>query len=80
MESQIFQIANTTALLSWIVLILFPGKSWTGKFITGIIVSALSILYAVSIYRALGSGDAGSFSSLEGVIVLFANKKAVLAG
>jgi hypothetical protein len=80
MESQIFQIANTIALFSWIMLIVFQTKAWTGKVLIGIIITILSIMYAVTIFSALGNDDAGSFSSLEGVMSLFTNERAVLAG
>lgn len=76
----IFQLSNNLALISWIVLIFFPFKSWTPKWILGTSISLLSLLYA---YLAIATFDPDTFSqfgSLEGIMALFTHKEAVLAG
>jgi uncharacterized membrane protein (GlpM family) len=75
-----FSIANTTALLSWIVLAVAPRWKWTRKIIlSGVIPLLLSVAYLVLIVLFFGSAE-GGFGSLADVMKLFRNEWAVLAG
>jgi uncharacterized membrane protein (GlpM family) len=75
-----FSIANTTALLSWIVLAIAPRWKWTRKIIlSGVIPLLLSVAYLVLIVLFFGSAE-GGFGSLADVMKLFRNEWAVLAG
>jgi hypothetical protein len=77
---QIFTIANTLALVSWIILAVAPRWKWTDKIIlSGAIPLLLSVAYLVIIVLFFGSAE-GSFSSLAGVMKLFTNEWAVLGG
>jgi hypothetical protein len=77
---QIFSIANTLALLSWIFLAVVPRWKGTQKIIlSGAIPLLLSVAYLVLVVLFFGSAE-GSFSSLAGVMKLFTNEWAVLAG
>lgn len=76
----IFQLSNNLALISWIILILFPFKSWTPKWILGTSISLLSLLYAYLVMATFDPDTFSQFSSLEGIMVLFTHKEAVLAG
>lgn len=77
---QIFTVANTAALLSWIILAVAPRWKWTGKIIlSGAVPLLLSTAYLVIIVLFFGSAE-GGFGSLEGVMKLFTNEWAVLGG
>ncbi len=76
----IFSIANTLALIGWILLIFIPRWSWTRKIVVaGTIPLLLSVAYLVLIVLFFGQAD-GGFDSLENVMKLFTNKWAVLVG
>lgn len=77
---QIFSIANTLALLSWIILLIAPRWKWTNKIIlSGAIPLLLSAAYLVLIVLFFGKAE-GGFDSLSNVMKLFTNEWAVLAG
>lgn len=77
---QIFSIANLVAIISWIILVVAPRWKWTDKIIlSGAIPLLLSVAYLVLIVLFFGSAE-GSFGSLAGVMKLFTNEWAVLAG
>jgi hypothetical protein len=76
----IFSIANTTALLSWVLLAVAPRWRATKIVIhAGTIPLLFSAAYLVLIVMFFGSAE-GGFGSLEGVMKLFTNQWAVLAG
>ena len=77
---QIFSIANLIAMLSWIILAVAPRWVLTRKIIlSGAIPLLLSVAYLILIVLFFGSAE-GGFSSLAGVMKLFTNEWAVLAG
>lgn len=77
---QIFSIANLIAMISWIILAVAPRSVLTRKIIlSGAIPLLLSVAYLVLIVLFFGSAE-GDFSSLSGVMKLFTNEWAVLAG
>jgi len=77
---QVFSIANTMALLSWIMLAVLPGRLWVTEMITGKIVpSLLAVLYTAIIVSRFGRAP-GGFSTLAGVGMLFSNPWLLLAG
>lgn len=76
----IFSIANTLALISWLLLLLVPRWKWTGKIImAGAIPLILAVAYLILVVLFFGKAE-GGFDSLENVMKLFTNKWAVLAG
>ena len=78
--AQIFQFVNTFVLPGWLLLIFLPKWKWTDKIITGIIVTILAIFYVYYIAKFFMPADIKSFGSLHGVMQLFTNQTAVLAG
>jgi len=77
---QIFSIANLTAMLSWILLAVAPRWILTRKIVlSGAIPLLLSAAYLVLIVLFFGSAE-GGFGSLAGVMKLFTNEWAALAG
>ena len=76
----IFKLANTTALLSWILLAVLGRRPWVSRLTTAVIVPGiLGITYAVVIVAHIG-GSKGSFNTLSGVAELFSDPWLLLAG
>jgi hypothetical protein len=77
---QLFGVANTVSVLSWLLLAVLPGRRWVADVITGRAVPMVfGILYVVIVVATFGRAD-GSLSSLEGVAALFGNRWLLLAG
>ncbi|MDQ3180868.1 MAG: ABA4-like family protein [Acidobacteriota bacterium] len=77
---QIFSIANLIAMISWIILAVAPRFVLTRKIIlSGAIPLLLSVAYLILVVLFFGSAE-GGFSSLAGVMKLFTNEWATLAG
>ena len=78
----LFGYAGNLTMLGWLLLILVPNWKYTRPIVQyGVISILLSLLYAYLIFLAPGgSMDLGSFGSLEGVMGLFTDPKATLAG
>lgn len=77
---QIFSVANAVSVLCWILLAILPDRRWVTRTVTGTAVPALFAVTYVAIVVAVLPGANGSFSTLAGVIELFANPWLVLAG
>ncbi len=76
---QIFPVVNLIALLAWVALAVLPRQPWVAKTIAGSVVPAvLAVVYAALIVSNMGGP--GSFSSLDGVALLFSNSWLLLAG
>lgn len=82
MESGLlFKLANATAMVGWLIMVVLHNRPLTYKLIFNGIVILLCVLYAsVIVWSFSEPSNGGSFSSLEGVMTLFTNPKAVLAG
>ena len=75
----LFSVANTTALVTWIVLALFQRRRWATD---GVVIAAVS-LFAVAYVAIIGPrwfNSQGGFSSLGAVATLFSNPWLLLAG
>jgi len=79
--TDIFSLANMTAMLMWILMIFLPKWKVTRFFIDyKIIPILLSVAYAIYIIQAIQIGGMMDFSSLKSVMALFTEENAVLAG
>ena len=78
----IFSIAGNITMVGWLLLILVPYWKYTRPIVQwGVIPIIMSLLYAWLVFFAPGgSFDFSSFGSLEGVMGLFTDPKATLAG
>lgn len=76
-DAQLFQYANTAALLSWIVLVLLPRKA--APVLRFVVPVALAVLYIWALSTAPANPD-GGFGSLAQVKALFTQDRAMLAG
>ena len=76
---QIFSIANTVAIIGWILLAVAPRWKFTDKIVlSGALPILLSIAYLVLIVIFFGQGE-GDFGTLSGVMKLFTNEWTVVA-
>ncbi|MEP2772008.1 MAG: ABA4-like family protein [Fulvivirga sp.] len=77
--SDVFQIVNTAVLPAWIFLAVAPRWRYRNTIIYGFCM-LLAAIYAFYIFSDFGSLDFDSFGSLAGVMSLFTQEEAVLAG
>jgi ABA DEFICIENT 4-like len=75
----VFSIANATALVAWIGLVLLPGRRWVNQS-AGAVIAALFAVAYVLIIAPRWFASPGGFSSLAAVATLFANPWLLLAG
>lgn len=82
MYETIFRICNTVALLSWLLLIVFPRAKLTRYLVERLIVPlAFAVAYALLVAGSRSAFAAGGgFSSLAQVKTLFSFPAALLAG
>ncbi len=77
---QIFSIANTIALIGWLLVIVLPRWKFTRlAVLSGAVPLLLSVAYLGLVVFFFGSAD-GGFDSLANVMKLFTNEWAMLAG
>lgn len=77
---KLFLICNNLALAGWLLMVVAPRWKWTFSIIvSGAVILLLSAVYLTLIVLYFGEGE-GNFSSLDGVMKLFENREAVLAG
>lgn len=76
-DAQLFQYANTTALLSWIALVILPRR--VAPVLRFVIPALFAVLYIWALSSAPKNPD-GGFGSLVQVKALFTQDRAVLAG
>lgn len=76
----IFGYCSNIAMLGWIVLIFLPFWIHSDKFIIGVIVVLLGIVYAWLVFQSFLLADVKKFGSLQGVMELFTNPVMVTAG
>jgi Domain of unknown function (DUF4281) len=76
----IFSLANSTALLSWCVLILLPRTPTVRRLVQVLAVGGLCLAYAVLIQLYFFSVPGGGFGTLAAVQRLFEAPEVALAG
>lgn len=77
---QIFSIANTLALIGWLLVIVVPRWKFTRlAVLSGAVPLLLSVAYLGLVVFFFGSAE-GGFDSLANVMKLFTNEWAMLAG
>lgn len=79
--TDVFSIANMTAMPMWLLMIILPKWKVTRFLINyKIIPILLSVVYAFYIIQSIMTGGGMDFGSLESVMSLFTKEDAVLAG
>lgn len=77
---QIFSIANMTAIVGWLLILILPRWKFTRiAVLSGALPLLLAFAYLVLIVLFFGKAE-GGFDSLANVMKLFTNEWAVLAG
>ena len=76
----IFSIANTLALLCWILLFVLYQKRWVYQLLFSGVFVVMGIAYVIFIFKGMGGDSQGGFDSLANVKLLFTNDEALLAG
>jgi len=78
---QVFSVANDTALLGWLLLVVLGPRRWVAPLVTGALLPLLfALLYAGLFAAHWGETPGGGFGSLAQVSTLFSNKWLLLAG
>ncbi len=75
-----FSVANLTAMLSWVLLVVLPRRRWVSDTVAGVGVPALLAAFYVVLVATNWGNSSGGFSSLANVALLFANPWMLLAG
>ena len=76
----LFSVANTTALVSWVVLILLPRMQILRRLVQVLAVGGLCLAYAALIQLFFFSVPGGGFGTLTAVQRLFELPEVALAG
>ena len=76
----LFSMANTTALVSWVALILLPRTRLLRRLVQVFAIGGLCVAYAVLIQLAFFTVSGGGFGSLAAVQRLFEVPEVALAG
>jgi hypothetical protein len=80
LPEQIFLIANSVALIGWVLLVFAPRWGWTARLVfSGAIPLLLAGSYVVLMISTFGQAE-GGFGSLAEVQLLFRSEWAVLTG
>jgi len=77
---KLFSICNTLALAGWIVLIFLPFWKNRDKYVFGLIILLLAVIYSWLILSTIDKDVLTNFGTLGGVSSLFENKTMLLAG
>src|SRR5579871_1988637 len=78
---QVFSLANTLALLGWLLLVILGPRRWVAPLITGAILPLLfAMLYGALLVAHWSETPGGGFGSLVQVAKLFSNQWLLLAG
>jgi Domain of unknown function (DUF4281) len=77
---EVFSIANSLALVSWIMLAILPRKPWVTRVVTTKLVPGLFAILYTAIAVSLFWRSPGGFSTLASVGILFSSPWLLLAG
>ena len=76
----LFNFCNGIAMLGWFFLMALPKWKFTGRIIMGVGIMLLALIYSYIVVTTFDASAMESFSRLDGVMALFTNETAVLAG
>lgn len=77
---QLFSIANTLALATWLLLIVLPRQRLVSGILAPVAMPAVFATIYVAVIVTQWKGSAGGFSSLPAVATLFSQPWLLLAG
>jgi Domain of unknown function (DUF4281) len=79
----IFRIVSFISILGWGLIVFLPSWAYTSTLTTFVVVALLCVFYVYLLFFARPQGISkpqGSFFTLAGILQLFQNPRAVLAG
>ena len=77
----LFTLCNTAVLPAWLLLAVAPGWKWTQHLVhSAWIPLALGSVYATLLATSGDAPEGAGFGSLEGVMLIFSDPRAALAG
>jgi len=78
----VFLICNYGVIPAWLLLVVAPNWSWTDRLVQRVwIPMLLALVYGwVFVFSNPGASEGGSFTSLDGVMTLFADPYVALGG
>jgi hypothetical protein len=77
---ELFKIANTIALVCWLLLLVLPRYPQLLALLRYGVISFFAVCYAAIVVLCFSSIEGGGFNSLAQVKILFSSDAAVLAG
>ena len=77
---RIFPLANSTALLGWLILVFAGRVRWAAALVTGVLLPLIFAVLYTGLIAAHWGETQGSFGALSGVAALFRNPWLLLAG
>src|SRR5436305_13703768 len=76
----IFNVTCVIAAIGWlIILVVSPFWQWWDKFVVGIIIVLLALVYTVLNFSNFKPADVKKFGSLDGIFQLYQNRSSVTA-
>ncbi len=79
-SSSLFSLCNSIAMISWIVLMIFPFNKLVQKILFLVTICSFSVLYSAFVWPSMNLEVFNDFSSLAGVTSLFSVPEMVLIG
>ncbi len=79
-SATIFSICNMLAMISWIVLMIFPFSKTVQKILFLVSICSFSVLYSAFVWPSMNLEVFNDFGSLAGVTKLFSVSDMVLIG
>lgn len=76
----LFSICNATALIGWLLLVLFPQWRFSARLVTSVLIPALLTLVYLFLMVWYFKGAQGGFGSLSDVSRLFEHPPLLMAG
>ncbi len=77
---QLFSIANAAVLPGWAALAFLPLWKGADRFVVGVVVTLLALLYICLLAASFHPTDFRAFGTLDGISGLFQKKLVLLAG
>jgi hypothetical protein len=78
--NQLFSVVNPLAAVTWMALIVLPGRRWMAEIVAAWIVPGIFAVMYIAILASAWKGSAGGFSTLPDVATLFTQPWLLLAG
>jgi hypothetical protein len=76
----VFRVANFSTAPAWILLLVAPGWTGTGRFVHSVVTPILlAVAYALLLFTDMGGGGDANMFSLQGVMAIFDKPQTTIA-